>query len=240
MRARLGAILKGIGGILLFIQVLMILSIIINWSSFDGAYKMETFLLSVFAASVPGVLLFKAGENMKKKADAIKAMRQQGIVVRRKIFSLGNLLRVFGGIFLFLFSMVVLLITINWSTQKDKLELFLLFFVLFFTPGALMYWAGTKLNKKADEQNAMQQAASMELMHNPLQSDMEEDEDWDEYKRKEDPGQSARYAAAEAAASVSPPRLPKMITCPSCGAQNSVPPRSTISCEYCGSTISYL
>ncbi|MCE5170387.1 hypothetical protein LQV63_13810 [Paenibacillus profundus] len=240
MQGRNGTILQRIGGMMLFIQVLIILSLIINWSSFDGAYKIETMLMSVFAISVPGVLLFKAGENMKRKADAIKAMHQQGIVVRRKTSSLGNVLRVFGGIFLFLFGIIVMVITLYWSTQKDKLELFLLFLVLVFTPGVMMYRAGGKLNKKAAEQDALQQAAFMEFMHNPLLSHKEEDGDWDDDDREEDRGQSARQAAAEAAASVPPSRLPKMIACSGCGAQNSVPPGATVTCEYCGSTISYL
>jgi hypothetical protein len=36
-----------------------------------------------------------------------------------------------------------------------------------------------------------------------------------------------------------PPQLPKSMRCPGCGAQNTVSPGRSISCEYCGTTIAY-
>lgn len=42
-----------------------------------------------------------------------------------------------------------------------------------------------------------------------------------------------------AAPSQSPPQLPKSIRCPGCGAQNTVNPGQSKSCDYCGTTIAY-
>ncbi|SUA51401.1 Uncharacterised protein [Paenibacillus thiaminolyticus] len=243
MWSRPGAILRGVGGVLFFLQALAILSLLVNWSSFDGKYKWETFLLSFFVFTVPGILLYKLGERRRKKGGPTQSVYRQGVSLNRW-FRLGNVLRVIGMVFLIFFGLVGLILAVSWSTQKDKLEILTIFFILFCLPGGLMYWAGTRLNRKEDQAPPVPNGFSGEGKAGSAQPGRTTDQEWKKYSREPIPKRSAytytAAAAKETASAKSTPSPPRRMICPGCGAQNTVPAQASVACEYCGSTLTNL
>lgn len=160
------------------------------------------------------------------------------IVDWRTIFRLGNLLRLFGGVFMGLFGIIIFGVIVTWSVNEGRSTLIIFSSLFLFIPGALMFWSGTRIIKKTNEQNSIPPTPTPEHIPEPSRPDMDEG-------RRAANGPvpqnhpAGRAAAEAAAANASSPGQPKMITCPGCGAQSSVPPNSTIICEYCNSTISY-
>lgn len=240
MWSRPGAILRGVGGFLFFLQALIILSLLVNWSTFDGKYKWEAFLLSFFGFTVPGILIYKLGERRKKRAGSARTPHRQGMSLKRW-FRLGNVLRVIGSVFLIFFGLVGLIIAVTWSTQEDEVEILTIFFILFCLPGGLMYWAGTRLNRKEDQAQPAPNGFSGEANASSSQAGRTTDQEWKKYSREPIPKRSAYTATAaaakETASAQSPPSPPRRMICPGCGAQNTVPAQASVACEYCGSTL---
>ncbi|NGP60296.1 hypothetical protein L3476_22705 [Paenibacillus thiaminolyticus] len=243
MWSRPGAILRGVGGFLFFLQALIILSLLVNWSTFDGEYKWEAFLLSFFGFTAPGILLYQLGERRRKKGKSAQTVHRQGISLKRW-FRLGNVLRVIGMAFLIFFGLVGLVTAVTWSEQQDELEILTIFFILFCLPGGLMYWAGTRLNRKEDQAQSVPNGFSREGKAGPAQAGRTTDQEWKKYSREPIPKRSAytytAAAAKETASAQSPSSPPRRMICPGCGAQNTVPAQASVACEYCGSTLTNL
>lgn len=160
----------------------------------------------------------------------------------KRWFRLGNMLRVIGLIFLIFFGLVVLVLAL--SKQENELEILIIFFILFCLPGGLMYWAGTRLNRKEDQAQSAPNGFSGEGKASSSQAGRTTDQEWKKYSREPIPKRSAYTATAaaakETASAQSPPSPPRRMICPGCGAQNTVPAQASVACEYCGSTLTNL
>ncbi|CAH8244602.1 hypothetical protein WJ0W_001833 [Paenibacillus melissococcoides] len=122
------------------------------------------------------------------------------------------------------------------------MEILIIFFFLFCLPGTLMYWAGTRLNRKEDQAQSLPNRFGGEGKASSSQAGRTTDQEWKKYSRDPIPKRVAYTAAAakEAASAQSPPSPPRRMICPGCGAQNTVPAHASIACEYCGSTLTNL
>ncbi|WP_268625010.1 hypothetical protein [Paenibacillus alvei] len=233
MRGKIGSFLKFCGGFLIFALVLSILGMLMDRSMFRKDYLMVCLLVFL----LPGLVLRKIGGSMKKKADEREQLRQLGLNPPSMAFQ--SFLRFAGGFLMFLYGIVWFGMIVNWSTQGDKFMLAAIFALLFFTPGVLLWWAASGLEKRSQERFRREHLAYFEQETVPMPSYAPTIEEIVE----EPPAQPIRRAEMEAAASSTvpqtAPQLPKMIACSSCGAQTSVSPSSTSTCEYCGSTVTY-
>lgn len=149
-----------------------------------------------------------------------------------KIFRISNLMRVFGGLLLLFYGGVLLAVFSTWSEQNARIDLLILFFILFFMPGALLVGAGAKLDRKSEARRAIQQNESFtEATGSSIQSERGERVDSDD-------GKAQRVSSAADVTEASATQPMKMIVCSSCGAQNSLTlPNTTAICEYCGSMV---
>ncbi|EJW19312.1 hypothetical protein M5X00_21045 [Paenibacillus alvei] len=235
MRARFGSILSFFGGLFLFAFGIGMIGIMLERSMF----RVDFIGVCFFVFLIPGLILFRFGGKIKKKAKEREYFRQLGLNPPSMV--LYSFMRFIGGCLILLYAVVCFSMIVNWTTQKDKLILAILFALLFFTPGVLLWWAASALEKKSQERFRMKYPEYFE--QEPLPRDMPLNIETVE-RVEMVPEQPIRYAVAEAevATSVSsiPPQLPKMITCSSCGAKNSVSPNSATKCEYCGSTVTYM
>ncbi|WCF08108.1 hypothetical protein NDS46_28270 [Paenibacillus thiaminolyticus] len=172
---------------------------------------------------------------------AVPAAHRPWIFLKRW-FRLGNVLRVIGLIFLIFFGLVVLVLAL--SKQENELEILTIFFILFCLPGGLMYWAGTRLNRKEDQAPPVPNGFSGEGKAGSAQAGRTTDQEWKKYSREPIPKRSAytytAAAAKETASAKSAPSPPRRMICPGCGAQNTVPAQASVACEYCGSTLTNL
>ncbi|WP_374016266.1 hypothetical protein ABU162_18295 [Paenibacillus thiaminolyticus] len=160
----------------------------------------------------------------------------------KRWFRLGNVLRVIGLIFLIFFGLVVLVLAL--SKQENEVEILIIFFLLFCLPAGLMYWAGTRLNRKEEQAQPAPNGFSGEGKAGSSQAGRTTDQEWKKYSREPILKRSANTytaaAAKETASAQSPPSPPRRMICPGCGAQNTVPAQASVACEYCGSTLTNL
>lgn len=241
------------GGISISIFVLMVYGQLFQ-SPTPPPYS-QVLLLAGILYLLPGLSMIRAGNRVIKSAEkeapvrwmkweelkAAPAAHRPWIFLKRW-FRLGNVLRVIGLIFLIFFGLVVLVLAL--SKQENELEILTIFFILFCLPGGLMYWAGTRLNRKEDQAPPAPNGFSREANASSAQAGRTTDQEWKKYSREPIPKRSAytytAAAAKETASAKSTPSPPRRMICPGCGAQNTVPAQASVACEYCGSTLTNL
>ncbi|MCM3292098.1 hypothetical protein M3661_18415 [Paenibacillus sp. MER 180] len=227
----MGGLLRTIGRVLLFLQVAFIFGFFVSLSRVTPADDPVGKLgFSVFVFGIPGLMSFIGGKYLKKRKETRKMMREQNLIPARDSLRVSDLLRFIGYIILFGIEWKYLTVLAEWPIPKSQLTTIYGVGLFFFILGIFMLWRASRIDAKADALYMQQQAENMNPSDEDNEDDEEENEDGDD-----EPVHSR--AAAEVAAST--PLLPKMVSCPGCGAQTEVPPRSTASCDYCGSAVPY-
>ncbi|SYX81823.1 hypothetical protein [Paenibacillus alvei] len=231
----MGGLLRTIGRVLLFLQFAFIIGFFVSLSRVTPADDPVGKLgFSVFVFGIPGLMSFIGGKYLKKRTETRKRMREQNLIPARDSLRVSDLLRFIGYIILFGIEWKFLTVLAEWPVPKSHLTTVYGVGLFFFILGIFMLWRASRIDAKADALYMQQQEENMNLSDEDIEDDEEENEDWDD----DEPQQARGLAAAESAAA-SAPLLPKMVSCPGCGAQTKVSPRSPASCDYCGSAVAY-
>lgn len=218
----MGGLLRTIGRVLLFLQFSFIIGFFVSLSRVTPADDPVGKLgFSVFVFGIPGLMSFIGGKYLKNRKETRKRMREQNLIPARDSLRVSDLLRFIGYIILFGIEWKFLTVLAEWPVPKSQLTTIYGVGLFFFILGIFMLWRASRIDAKADALYMQQQAEDMNLSDEDNEDDEEESEDWDD-----EPVHSR--AAAETAASA--PLLPKMVSCPGCGAQTKVSPRSPASC----------